>query len=267
MPGGSLVADYNLPEAVRIGHVHLTVSDLAQAERFYCGLLGFSVTQRWADEALFVSAGGYHHHIGLNIWAGRGATPPPPGHTGLYHVAILYPSRRALAAAYLRLQAARYPIDGAADHGVSEAIYLHDPDQNGIEIYRDRPQAEWPRDAGGVAMGTRRLDLEGLLAAAGDEGDTVRGADLRAALASLPHFRGDEEALAAEISFPSFAEAVGFIDQVARLAEAANHHPDIDLRFRQVRLSLRSHDTHGVSPRDLRLAEAIEGLFAQHQGR
>ncbi len=136
------MSDYRLPDAVRIGHVHLTVSDLARAERFYCGILGFSVTQRWGDQALFLATGGYHHHIGLNIWAGRGTTPPPAGHTGLYHVAIVYPSRRALLAAYLRLRAARHPIDGAADHGVSEAIYLQDPDRNGVE------------------MGTRRLDLE-----------------------------------------------------------------------------------------------------------
>ncbi len=253
--------EYVVPEGVRIGHVHLSVSDLERAERFYGGLLGFEVMQRWGDEALFVSAGGYHHHIGLNIWAGRGASPAPAGHTGLYHFAILYPSRRALAQAYLRLRAARYPIDGAADHGVSEAIYLQDPDQNGIEIYRDRRESEWPRKDGDIAMGTRRLDLEGLLAAASYQGDALRGEDVLAALAALPHFRGDENALRAEIAWPNFSAAVGFVDELARLAERQNHHPDVDLRYRTVRLQLKSHDVDGVSRRDIELAQAVERLL------
>ena len=255
--------EYMVPDGVRVGHVHLSVSDLGRAERFYCGILGFAVMQRWGDEALFVSAGGYHHQIGLNIWAGRGASPAPPGHTGLYHFAILYPSRRALARAYLRLRAVRYPIDGAADHGVSEAIYLRDPDQNGIEIYRDRPASEWPRRDGGVAMGTARLDLEGLLAAASYQGDALRGEDVSAALASLPHFRGDEDGLRAEIAWPSFAAAVAFVDEVARLAEGLNHHPDLDLGYRRVRLELRSRDVDGVSRRDIELAQAVERLLGE----
>ncbi len=255
--------EYAVPHGVRIGHVHLSVSDLGRAERFYRGLLGFRVMQRWGDEALFISAGGYHHHIGLNIWAGRGAAAPPPGHTGLYHFAILYPSRRALAQAYLRLRAARYPIDGAADHGVSEAIYLQDPDQNGIEIYRDRPESEWPRQGDGVAMGTRRLDLEGLLGAASYRGDALRGGDVAQALTRLPHFRGDENALRAELGFENFEAAVGFVDQVAELARTANHHPDVDLRYHQVGLQLLSHDVDGVSRRDVELAEAVEGLLGQ----
>jgi catechol 2,3-dioxygenase len=132
---------------------------------FYCGVLGFGLTQRYGTEAAFVSAGGYHHHIGLNTWESRGGTPPPPGHTGLYHVAILYPSRAALADAARRLAAAGVPLDGASDHGVSEALYLRDPDGNGLELYVDRPSADWPRNADGtLAMTTRRLDLASLLA-------------------------------------------------------------------------------------------------------
>jgi catechol 2,3-dioxygenase len=151
--------------AVRIGHVHLKVADLERALAFYCGVLGFELTQRYGAQAAFVSAGGYHHHIGLNTWESRGGTPPPPGHTGLYHVAILYPSRAALADAARRVAAAGIPFDGASDHGVSEALYLRDPDGNGLELYRDRPAAEWPRDADGkLAMTTRRLDLASLLA-------------------------------------------------------------------------------------------------------
>jgi len=147
----------------QIGHVHLKVSDLDRALAFYCGVLGFSLMQR-RDGAAFISAGGYHHHIGLNTWESRGGSAPPPGTTGLYHVAILYPSRAALADALRRLNAAGIPLDGASDHGVSEALYLHDPDDNGIELYRDRPREQWPRTPdGGLAMYTRALDLPDLL--------------------------------------------------------------------------------------------------------
>jgi len=150
---------------VQIGHVHLKVADLDRALRFYCGVLGFALMQKMGDSAAFISAGGYHHHIGLNTWESLGGSPPPPGTTGLYHHAILYPDRRSLAGALQRVLDAGIPLDGAADHGVSEAIYLRDPDGNGVELYRDRPQAEWPRDANGrVAMYTRRLDLDDLLA-------------------------------------------------------------------------------------------------------
>ena len=149
----------------RIGHVHLTVSDLDRALAFYRDVLGFEVTSRYGRDAVFLSAGGYHHHIGLNTWAGRGAPAPAPGTTGLYHFASLYPDRRSLAAALRRLLDAGVPLEGASDHGVSEAIYLRDPDGNGVELYRDRPEAEWPRDAdGGLEMSTRALDLEKLLA-------------------------------------------------------------------------------------------------------
>lgn len=158
---------YTAPAGTRIGHVHLKVADLERAIGFYSGLLGLEVTQRYGKGAAFLSAGGYHHHIGLNTWESRGGTPPPPGHTGLYHTAILYPSRQDLAQVLRALVEAGYPIDGASDHGVSEAIYLRDPDGNGVEIYRDRAEADWPRDAGGeLAMGTERLDLEALLAEA-----------------------------------------------------------------------------------------------------
>jgi len=149
---------------VRIGHVHLKVADLERALGFYCGVLGFELTQRWGADAAFISAGGYHHHIGLNTWESKGGPPPAPGSTGLYHLAILYPTRAALADALRRLIAANIPLDGAADHGVSEALYLRDPDGNGVELYRDRPPEEWPRTPdGGLAMYTRRLDLEALL--------------------------------------------------------------------------------------------------------
>ncbi len=130
----------------RIGHVHLKVADLERALGFYCGVLGFALTQRYGKQAAFVSAGGYHHHIGLNTWDSAGGSPPPPGTTGLYHLAILYPDRAALADALRRVEAAGIPLDGASDHGVSEALYLRDPDGNGVELYRDRPEAEWPRD-------------------------------------------------------------------------------------------------------------------------
>jgi catechol 2,3-dioxygenase len=152
----------------RIGHVHLKVSDLERSLDFYCGALGFELVQRYGPGAAFVSAGGYHHHIGLNTWESQGGSPPPAGTTGLYHVAIVYPSRAALAEALRRLIAAGVPLDGASDHGVSEALYLTDPDGNGIELYRDRPEAEWPRNAeGGIALFTRPLDLDALLEASG----------------------------------------------------------------------------------------------------
>jgi len=150
---------------VRIGHVHLKVSDLERSLAFYCGVLGFELMQRSATQAAFVSAGGYHHHIGLNTWESAGGSPPPAGTTGLFHLAILYPDRQTLSDALRRLLAAKVPLDGASDHGVSEALYLRDPDQNGLELYRDRPQHEWPRDAdGSIAMFTRPLDLDALLA-------------------------------------------------------------------------------------------------------
>jgi catechol 2,3-dioxygenase len=148
-----------------IGHIHLTVADLERSLAFYRDLLGFEVTMRRGDSAVFLSAGGYHHHLGLNTWAGKGATPPPPGHTGLYHFAILYPNRQELAKALKRLQEAHYPLQGTADHGVSEAIYLADPDGNGVELYVDRPSESWPRDdAGKLNMGGGALDVKGLLA-------------------------------------------------------------------------------------------------------
>jgi catechol 2,3-dioxygenase len=149
---------------VRIGHVHLKVADIERALGFYCGALGFHLTQRYGTQAAFVSAGGYHHHIGLNTWESKGGAPPPSGSTGLYHLAILYPTRAALADALRRLAQAGVPIDGASDHGVSEAIYLRDPDGNGVELYRDRPESEWPRATNGsLAMFTAPLDLDQLL--------------------------------------------------------------------------------------------------------
>lgn len=153
---------------VGIGHVHLKVADLERALAFYHGVLGFEVTQRMGGAAAFLSAGGYHHHIGLNTWESRGGRPPARGTTGLYHVAILYPDRAALADALRRLVDAGVGLDGAADHGVSEALYLRDPDGNGVELYCDRPEAEWPRTAdGALAMVTAPLDLDALLAEAG----------------------------------------------------------------------------------------------------
>jgi len=153
---------------VDIGHVHLKVSDIDRSLGFYRDILGFDVMQRMDDQAAFLSAGGYHHHLGLNTWESRDAGPPPPGHTGLYHVAIRYPDRAALGHALHRLVEASWPIDGATDHGVSEAIYLRDPDGNGVEIYRDRPEDEWPRPpgGGGVAMVSKPLDLQALMAEA-----------------------------------------------------------------------------------------------------
>jgi catechol 2,3-dioxygenase len=151
----------------RIGHVHLKVSDLERALGFYCGVLGFEVTQRYGSQAAFVSAGGYHHHIGLNTWESLGGSAPPAGTTGLYHVAILYPARTALADALRRILAASIPLEGASDHGVGEALYLRDPDGNGVELYWDRPEEQWPRTPnGGLAMFTRRLDFQSLLAEA-----------------------------------------------------------------------------------------------------
>jgi catechol 2,3-dioxygenase len=150
---------------VRIGHVHLKVANLDRALSFYCGVLGFQLVQRMGQSAAFISAGGYHHHIGLNTWESEGGSPPPAGTTGLYHIAILYPTRVELADALRRLIAAKIPLDGASDHGVSEALYLRDPDSNGVELYWDRPKDKWPLDPkGGVSMFTRHLDLEGLLA-------------------------------------------------------------------------------------------------------
>jgi catechol 2,3-dioxygenase len=149
---------------VRMGHVHLKVADIDRALAFYRDVLGFELTQRLGSQAAFISAGGYHHHIGLNTWESRGGNPPQPGTTGLYHLAILYPTRAVLADALRRLIAAGIPLEGASDHGVSEALYLRDPDDNGVELYWDRPQAQWPRSPDGeLAMFTRRLDLDDLL--------------------------------------------------------------------------------------------------------
>jgi catechol 2,3-dioxygenase len=157
-------AKSQIDPGTRIGHVHLKVADLERALAFYHDVLGFALTQRYGSQAAFVAAGGYHHHIGLNTWESAGGSPPPPGTTGLYHLAILYPTRVALADALRRLLQAGVQLDGASDHGVSEALYLRDPDGNGVELYWDRPQQMWPRDANGdIAMFTRRLDLEDLL--------------------------------------------------------------------------------------------------------
>jgi len=154
---------------VRIGHVHLKVADLKRALAFYCGVLGFELTQRYGTQAAFVSAGGYHHHIGLNTWESADGKPPPPGSTGLYHLAILYPTRASLADALRRVLGAGIALEGASDHGVSEALYLRDPDGNGVELYWDRPNEQWPRTAdGGLAMFTRPLDLNGLLSEANE---------------------------------------------------------------------------------------------------
>jgi catechol 2,3-dioxygenase len=159
----------------RIGHVHLKVADLERSLGFYCGVLGFDLMQRLGDSAAFISAGGYHHHIGLNTWESLGGTPPATGTTGLYHLAILYPTRAGLADGLRRLLAAGVPLDGASDHGVSEALYLRDPDQNGVELYWDRPRDQWPVAADGtVAMFSRRLDIRGLLAEV-DDNDLARG--------------------------------------------------------------------------------------------
>ena len=149
----------------RIGHVHLKVADLDRALSFYCSVLGFELKQRYGSQAAFIAAGGYHHHIGLNTWESLGGAPPPPGTTGLFHTAILYPTRAALADALRRVRAAGVELDGASDHGVSEALYLRDPDQNGVELYWDKPRSDWPLDAAGkLQMFTQRLDLKALLA-------------------------------------------------------------------------------------------------------
>lgn len=164
----SKVAASPIHPDVRIGHVHLKVSDIERSLRFYRDILGFEITQRYGKKAVFLSAGGYHHHLAINVWESEGGRAPPPGSTGLYHVAILYPTRAELARALRRILEAGILLDGASDHGVSEALYLHDPDGNGIELYCDRPQAEWPRTAdGGLAMTTEPLDVEALLACYG----------------------------------------------------------------------------------------------------
>jgi catechol 2,3-dioxygenase len=167
VPG--IVGGVSIEPGVDIGHVHLKVADLERSLEFYRDVLGFEVTQRHGEEAAFLSAGGYHHHLGLNTWESRGGSPPPPRTTGLYHAAIRYPDRRTLADALKRLVEARWPIDGATDHGVSEAIYLRDPDGNGLELYHDRPRAEWPRppEGNGVAMYNAPFDLQALLAEVG----------------------------------------------------------------------------------------------------
>ena len=155
-----------IPDGARIGHVHLKVSDIDHALDFYTGVLGFQLTQRFGDEAAFVAAGDYHHHIGLNTWQSKGGPPPAPGTTGLFHLAVLYPTRRELADALRRVRDAGIPLDGASDHGVSEALYLNDPDQNGVELYWDRPREEWPRPADGspgVDMYTAPLDVADLM--------------------------------------------------------------------------------------------------------
>ena len=155
----------SIDPGVRIGHVHLKVADIDRALAFYCGVLGFQLMQRRGPDVAFISAGGYHHHIGLNTWESRGGSPPATGTTGLYHLAVLYPTRAALVDALRRLIAAGIPLEGASDHGVSEALYLRDPDDNGVELYRDRQRQEWPRTAdGALAMFTKALDLRALLA-------------------------------------------------------------------------------------------------------
>ncbi len=156
---------YAIPPGTSIGHVHLKVADLEKALAFYCGILGFELMQRYGEQAAFISAGGYHHHIGLNTWYSKDGPRPHSNATGLFHTAVLYPTRRDLAVAAKRLLDAGYPLTGAADHGVSEAIYLDDPDGNGVELYHDRPRQQWPMDSNGnLAMFTHRLDLENLLA-------------------------------------------------------------------------------------------------------
>jgi len=156
--------NYSIPAQTRIGHVHLKVSDIQKSLDFYCGLLGFEKMMLFGDQAAFISAGGYHHHIGLNTWHSKGASPAPEYASGLYHTAILYPERKDLAQILQRLIDAKYPITGASDHGVSEAIYLNDPDENGVELYWDRPKEEWPLDSDGkLTMFTRALDVRSLL--------------------------------------------------------------------------------------------------------
>ena len=169
-------APYVIDATARIGHVHLKVANLKRAVEFYSGVLGFEVMQKLGEQAAFLSAGGYHHHIALNTWESLGGSPPPEGSTGLYHTAIVYPTRAALAAALRRVLAARIPLEGAADHGVSESIYLRDPDDNGVELYCDKPKEAWPRDANGnLAMYTRMLDLNKLLSEARSGGAVSTG--------------------------------------------------------------------------------------------
>ncbi len=159
-----MAGEYIIPAQTRIGHVHLKVSNLDRALEFYCGLLGFELTMTYGSQAAFVSAGGYHHHIGLNTWQSEGGPPAPRWGVGLYHTAILYPTRKDLAVVFDRLRQARYPLTGASDHGVSEALYLDDPDHNGVELYWDRPKEQWPnRPDGSLNMYTRALDLQDLL--------------------------------------------------------------------------------------------------------
>ena len=159
--------DFIIPAGTHIGHVHLKVADLDRALGFYCGVLGFELQQMYGDQAAFISAGGYHHHIGLNTWESKGGNPPPPGTTGLYHTAIVYPTRVDLANAFKRVLASGLQLDGAADHGVSEALYLRDPDQNGVELYWDKAEKDWPRGADGkLKMVNARIDLGALLATA-----------------------------------------------------------------------------------------------------
>lgn len=160
--------NYTIPAQTRIGHVHLKVGDLQRSLDFYCGLLGFELTMTYGADAAFLSAGGYHHHIGLNTWYSKGAGPAPQRQPGLFHTAILYPTRKDLARIFDRLRKAGYPLSGAADHGVSEALYLDDPDQNGVELYWDKPREAWPQKADGtLEMYTRALDLESLLSELG----------------------------------------------------------------------------------------------------
>jgi catechol 2,3-dioxygenase len=163
-----LNSNYTIPANTHIGHVHLKVADLDRALKFYCDLLGFEITTKFGSEAAFISAGGYHHHIGLNTWYTKNAPPAPMRSAGLFHTAIVYPTRKDLAVAYKRLLDANYPLTGAADHGVSEALYLNDPDQNGVELYWDRPKEQWPKhEDGSLEMYTKHLDLESLVKLAG----------------------------------------------------------------------------------------------------
>ena len=157
-------SDYKIPTGTGIGHVHLKVADIQRSLDFYCGLLGFELTTTYGTDAAFISAGGYHHHIGLNVWYSKNAPPAPKNTTGLFHTAILYPTRRDLAIIFERLREAKYPLTGASDHGVSEALYLNDPDKNGVELYWDRPKDQWPKKPdGSLNMYTRSLDFEDLL--------------------------------------------------------------------------------------------------------
>jgi len=158
------MSEYQIPSETKIGHVHLKVADLKRAMAFYCDLLGFELITMYGEEAAFISAGGYHHHIGLNTWYSKNAPPAPVESAGLFHTAILYPTRKDLAVAFTQLLKAEYPLTGASDHGVSEALYLNDPDENGVELYWDKPRDQWPeKSGGGIEMYTKALDLEDLL--------------------------------------------------------------------------------------------------------